>query len=481
MEQQSAPEAPPTPAPSKGKGMWIGLIVVVIVIVVLLGAVFGGLLAPPATTVPQAVYHVGYPGDAIKYLPTVWTNRAQWTAKWFFSEGLRDQGFVDQLKAAGVNVSQIVGTAPTTSQDPAILASETIFNQNYTTRFGDRTVGLFASQAYDGIFVMALAFAKANTTDTSSAAWKQAMRDVSNPPGTVIRPTEWTKAKAELAAGRDIDYVGASGAVNFDQFGEVGSDYEVWGVNSTGKIFQKQFIAEGSWLPAPRPAPAVGTRSDIGPHPMALPVKIGTILSMTGSLGLYGPDILNATILAQEEINNQGGIWGGQLTMVHDDDATNPTTGSTVASKQINTDQVNAILGSLASSVSQKIYEVAKPAGIAELSPASTSPIFTTLDTVDLFWRTAPSDALQGKAAALYAYRDAGWRKVSVFNINNAYGNGLGGVFASDFTSRGGQVLRSVSYEPDKTSYDSELGTLFTPVVARAPPARVSRPEDGVP
>src|SRR5436309_3673754 len=47
MDQESAPEAPPTPAPSKGKGMWIGLIVVVIVIVILLAAVFGGLLGPP--------------------------------------------------------------------------------------------------------------------------------------------------------------------------------------------------------------------------------------------------------------------------------------------------------------------------------------------------------------------------------------------------------------------------------------------------
>src|SRR5467141_2546517 len=42
-EQQSAPETPPTPAPSTGKGMWIGLIVIVI----LLAAVFGGLLGPP--------------------------------------------------------------------------------------------------------------------------------------------------------------------------------------------------------------------------------------------------------------------------------------------------------------------------------------------------------------------------------------------------------------------------------------------------
>jgi len=479
MAVESAPEAPPTAAPSKGKGMWIGLAVVVIVIVILLGAVFGGLLGPPATAKPEAVYHVGYPGDAIKYLPTVWTNRAVWDAKWFFSEGLRDQGFIDQLKATGINVTQIVGTAPTTSQNPAILASATIFNENYTTRFSDSTVGLFASQAYDGIFVMSLAMAKANTTDTSSAAFKQAMRDVSNPPGTTIRPQEWAKAITEISAGRDIDYVGASGAVNFDQYGEVGSDYEVWGVNAAGTIYQKQFIAEGSWAPAPSPAPPVGTRSDVPRHPTALPIKFGTILSYTGGLGLYGPDIRNGTILAAENINNNGGVWGGPVTLVHEDDATNPTTGANAATKLITIDNVDAILGSLASSVSQKVYEVAKPAGVAELSPASTSPLFTTLDDVDLFWRTAPSDALQGKAAALYAYRDAGWRKVSVFNINNAYGNGLGDVFASGFAARGGQILRQVPYEPDKASYDSELTTLFTPVVSRAPPMRAPRLDEG--
>ncbi len=459
--------------------MWIGLIVVVIVIVILLAAVFGGLLSPPATTVPEAVYHVGYPGDAIKYLPTVWANRGQWTADWFFSEGLRDQGFIDQLKTAGVNVSQIVGTAPTTSQDPTILASATIFNENYTTRFGDATVGLFASQAYDGIFVMALAMAKANTTDTTSTAFKQAMRDVSNPPGTAIRPREWAKAITELSAGRDVDYVGASGAVNFDQFGEVGSDYEVWGVNAAGTIFQKQFIAEGSWSGAPSPVPGVQTRSEVRPHPTALPIKFGTILSYTGGLGLYGPDIRNGTIMATENINDNGGVWGGTVTLVHEDDATNPTTGASAATKLVNVDNVDAILGSLSSGVSQKVYEVAKPAGVAELSPASTSPLFTTLDDVDLFWRTAPSDALQGKAAALYAYRDALWRKVSVMNINNPYGNGLGDVFSSDFTTRGGQILRKVPYEPDKASYDSELATLFTPVAARAPPLRAPRLEEG--
>lgn len=475
MEEQTAPEAPAA-APAKGKGMWIGIVVVVIVIVILLAAVFGGLLGTPDRRTSEAVYHVGYPGDAEVYLPTVWSNRAQWTAAWFFSEGLRSQAFIDQLDGLGVDVQNITGTAPTSNPDPSLALSARAFNENYTARFGDATADLFASNSYDGIFTMAMAMAKANTSDTSQASWKQAMRDLTNPPGTLVRPGEWSKALTEIAAGRDIDYVGASSALNFDAFGEVGSDYEVWGVNAAGTIFQKQFIPEGSWAQPSPPIPE--TRGGpTPPSPYQLNVKFGTVVSMTGSLAVFGPDIRNATILAAENINMNGGIWGGTLTLVHEDDGTLPTQGSQAASKLINTDQVDAILGSLASSVSEKVYEVAKPAGVAVMSPASTSPIFTNLDDVDLFWRTAPSDALQGKAAGLYAYEDAGWRTVSVMNINNAYGNGLSEVFIQDFESRGGVVLRQVSYEADKVSYDSELSTLFTPGAQGAPPARVSREE----
>lgn len=460
---------PAAAAPAKGKGMWIGIVVVVIVIVILLAAVFGGLFGAP-TQLPQAVYHVGYPEDAIKYMPTLWANRQQWTASWYFSEGLKEQSFIDDLKGLGIDVTRIEGTAPTTSTDANILQSSTIFNTNYTATFNDPAPGLFAPNGYDGIFLLALAMAKANTTDTTQQTFKDAMRAVSNPPGTTIRPTEWSKALTEIAANRDVDYIGAAGALNLDAAGEPTSDYEVWRVNASGGIERKLFIADGSWAqPAP---PMPGTREDTRPPtPTALNMKFGAVLSFTGGLQRFGPDIRNGTNLAIQHINNQGGIWGGTASIVYEDDATTPATGQNAASKLINTDNVDAILGSLASSVSEKVYEVAKPAGVAVMSPASTSPLFTTLDDVDLFWRTAPSDALQGKAAALYAYRDAGWRRVSVFHINNPYGDGLGGVFESDFKSRGGTVLRNVEYDVPRASYDSELGTLFTPTAARAPPA----------
>ncbi|MEK6851359.1 MAG: hypothetical protein AABY30_02345, partial [Candidatus Thermoplasmatota archaeon] len=60
------------------------------------------------------------------------------------------------------------------------------------------------------------------------------------------------------AAGREIDYEGASGSVNIDDLGDPSSGYIVWGVDSQNdwrvdEIYPEPLVQ--SLLPAP-PAPA---------------------------------------------------------------------------------------------------------------------------------------------------------------------------------------------------------------------------------
>ncbi len=78
---------------------------------------------------------------------------------------------------------------------------------------------IFAPQAYDGAFLLALAIQKkgSNTRDGLSAA----LREVASAPVEVILPGEWEKAKALLAEGKDINYEGATGSLEFDQAGDV--------------------------------------------------------------------------------------------------------------------------------------------------------------------------------------------------------------------------------------------------------------------
>ena len=87
------------------------------------------------------------------------------------------------------------------------------------------------AHGYDASFLMALAIEKAGAADRGKIG--AALRAVANAPGEVIRPGEWKKAKALIAAGKDINYEGASGNVDFDANGDVGGIYSVNTVSAT--------------------------------------------------------------------------------------------------------------------------------------------------------------------------------------------------------------------------------------------------------
>jgi branched-chain amino acid transport system substrate-binding protein len=77
----------------------------------------------------------------------------------------------------------------------------------------------FAAQSYDAAFLLALAIEKNGSTERKGLS--KALRAVATTPGEVIRPGEWQKAKALLKAGREINYEGATGSLEFDKAGDV--------------------------------------------------------------------------------------------------------------------------------------------------------------------------------------------------------------------------------------------------------------------
>ena len=93
--------------------------------------------------------------------------------------------------------------------------------------------GAFVAQAYDAAYVAALAIQKAGRADR--AAIRAALREVANPPGEVVGPGEWAKARALIAQGAAINYEGASGPVDFNEAGDAQGRIEVWEIRD-GRI-----------------------------------------------------------------------------------------------------------------------------------------------------------------------------------------------------------------------------------------------------
>jgi branched-chain amino acid transport system substrate-binding protein len=77
----------------------------------------------------------------------------------------------------------------------------------------------YAAQSYDAVFLLALAVEKNGSADR--AGLSKAIRAITTGKGDIIMPGEWKKAVADIKAGKEISYKGASTDMLFDKNGDV--------------------------------------------------------------------------------------------------------------------------------------------------------------------------------------------------------------------------------------------------------------------
>lgn len=78
---------------------------------------------------------------------------------------------------------------------------------------------VFAAQAYDAAFLLALAIEQNGNAEREGLS--DALRAVATAPGETILPGEWEKAVELIAQGEEINYEGASGTHEFNDNGDV--------------------------------------------------------------------------------------------------------------------------------------------------------------------------------------------------------------------------------------------------------------------
>jgi branched-chain amino acid transport system substrate-binding protein len=187
------------------------------------------------------------------------------------------------------------------------------------------------------------------------------------------------------------------------------------------------------------------------------PLKIGALMAFTGDLGQYGPGIFNGAQLAVKEINAAGGVMGEPVELVQADTGTVDSQGVSEATRLVEVEGVDAIIGALSSGVTIAVANsVTVPDNVLMISPASTSPAVSTVKDEDLLFRTTVSDEVQGVALAAMV-KDLGITSICTMYINNDYGQGLSQVFTENFEAMGGTVTAEVPHESEQATYASEL------------------------
>nr|WP_315267727.1 ABC transporter substrate-binding protein [Microbacterium lemovicicum] len=201
-----------------------------------------------------------------------------------------------------------------------------------------------------------------------------------------------------------------------------------------------------------------GTASSASSGPAEdLTLKIGTVLPQTGSLAFLGPPEEAGVGLAVTEVNEAAKGITIDATFGDSGDADNKAFETTVPKLQ--SAGVSAMIGAAASGVTKLFLDSNVSAGIITFSPANTSPDFTTWDDNGLYFRTAPSDLLQGEVLANLIAED-GHKNIGIIYQNDAYGTGLFGVVKEVFEGTGGKVVANASYNDGDSSFDAQVATI---------------------
>jgi urea transport system substrate-binding protein len=91
------------------------------------------------------------------------------------------------------------------------------------------------------------------------------------------------------------------------------------------------------------------------PTPGAEPIKVGVIADQTGPLSFVGLANANVARMVIGDINAKGGLLGRQLELHLEDGATDDAVASAVATKLVEHDNVDVVLGGIFSSTRQAI------------------------------------------------------------------------------------------------------------------------------
>ena len=166
-----------------------------------------------------------YGGSGIKILRNSLENGL--FGKFLGADGMIDNSVIEQLGADTLRGNIMLSQPAADTEGDSYKAFAAAF-----TEAGHDPAAPYVAYGYDIAFLMALAVEKAGAADRSKIP--AALREVANAPGMVIGPGEWAKAKQAIAAGEDVNYEGASGAIEFDDNGDVAGVYSRYVVGDDG-------------------------------------------------------------------------------------------------------------------------------------------------------------------------------------------------------------------------------------------------------
>ncbi len=190
-------------------------------------------------------------------------------------------------------------------------------------------------------------------------------------------------------------------------------------------------------------------------------LKIGTILPTTGSLAFLGPPEIAGVQLAADDINaSKDGVLGGNVEIINRDSGDTTTDIATQSATDLISQGVSGIVGAASSGVTKTFIDQVTQAQVVQISPANTAPEFSDYPDGGYYFRTAPSDVLQGRVLGNTIVGD-GNENVGIIYLNDAYGTGLTDNVTQAIEAAGGKVVASEAFNEGDSQFSAQIDAVL--------------------
>ena len=190
-------------------------------------------------------------------------------------------------------------------------------------------------------------------------------------------------------------------------------------------------------------------------------VKIGHVAPTSGGIAHLGKDNENGARMAIDELNAKGVMIGGKkvkLELLAEDDGADPKQGTAVAQKLVDA-KVNGVIGHLNSGTTVPASKIYNDAGIVQISPATTAPLYTHQHFPGAF-RVVASDAKLGSTLGKYATDTLHAKNIAIIDDRTTYGQGVADEFAKGLKKPGIKVVGREFTSATATDYTAILTSI---------------------
>jgi branched-chain amino acid transport system substrate-binding protein len=186
-------------------------------------------------------------------------------------------------------------------------------------------------------------------------------------------------------------------------------------------------------------------------------LTVGAIVPLTGALSFLVPPEIAGIHLALDEINAAGGVLGKQVKLagiLDEADGDSPAVSQDSATKLLAA-KADLIIGAASSARTRLVINKITGAKVVQISGSNTAPDLTNWKDNGFYFRTAPSDLLQGRVLANQVLQD-GASNVAILYQDTSYGVGLN-TQAKAVLTKGKATVNSISFPETETNFASYI------------------------